>query len=190
MKVPDWILAYWEWFEYGHWSLTHLLSKFWLSILILKVQRTSMSFKSSFGDLEKCWRFLTGVWDLYHDLDMVTSLWFTHVLNFGSLSWLWKCKEHLCPFSHDWGFGGWWRFLIGVWHVENDLDMVIGLWYTYDQNFGSLSWFWTCKEHPCPLSPGFRLWRMLMFLTGVWDIDLDLNMVSGLWYIDTHIFWI
>ena len=26
-----------------------------------------------------------------------------------------------------WGFGGCWRFLIGVWHIQNDLDMVIGL---------------------------------------------------------------
>ena len=45
-------LASWSWFGYGHWSLTHPWSKFQLSILILKVQRTSMSFKSSFGALE------------------------------------------------------------------------------------------------------------------------------------------
>ena len=45
-------LASWSWFGYGHWSLIHHWSNFWLSILILKVQRTSMSFKSSFGALE------------------------------------------------------------------------------------------------------------------------------------------
>merc|ERR1711954_356789 len=39
-------------YGYGHWSLIHPYSKFWLCILILKVQRTSMSFKSSFGALE------------------------------------------------------------------------------------------------------------------------------------------
>ena len=39
--------------------------------------------------------------------------------------------------------------------------MVIGLWYTHIPNFGSLSWFWRCKEHPCPLSPDLGLWRML-----------------------------
>ena len=26
-----------------------------------------------------------------------------------------------------WGFGGGWRFLIGVWHFNHDLDMVAGL---------------------------------------------------------------
>ena len=48
-----------------------------------------------------------------------------------------------------------------IWHFDLDLDMVIDLWYTNDSNFGSLSWFWRCKEHPCPLSPHLGLWRML-----------------------------
>ena len=52
LEVPDWGLASWSWFGYGHWSLIHPWSEFWLSILILKVQRTSMSFKSLFGALE------------------------------------------------------------------------------------------------------------------------------------------
>ena len=47
--VPYWGLEPWSWFGYGHWSLIFPLSEFWLTILILKVQRTSMSFKSSFG---------------------------------------------------------------------------------------------------------------------------------------------
>ena len=38
-----------------------------------------------------------------------------------------------------WGFGGCWRFLTGVWHLDLDLDMVTGLWYTHIPNFGSLS---------------------------------------------------
>ena len=52
LKIPDWGLTSWSWPEYGHWSLRHPWSEFWLSILLLKVQRTSMSFKSSFGALE------------------------------------------------------------------------------------------------------------------------------------------
>ena len=60
-----------------------------------------------------------------------------------------------------WSFGGRWRFLPGGWHLDLDLDMVTGLWYTHDPNFGSLSWFWRWKEHPCPLSPHLGLWRML-----------------------------
>ena len=52
LEAPDWGLGSIYWFRYGHWSLIYQRSKFWLSILILKVQRTSMSFKSSFGALE------------------------------------------------------------------------------------------------------------------------------------------
>ena len=39
-----------------------------------------------------------------------------------------------------------------------------------------------CKEHPRHLSPDFGFdgdWR---FLTGVWHPDIDLDMVTGLWY--------
>ena len=60
-----------------------------------------------------------------------------------------------------WGFWGHMRFLTGVWHLDHDLEMVNGLWYTFDPNFGSLSWFWRCKEHPCPLSPHLGLCRTL-----------------------------
>ena len=52
MEVPDWGLGSLSWFWYGHKSLIYPYSEFWLSILILKVQRTSMSFKSWFGALE------------------------------------------------------------------------------------------------------------------------------------------
>ena len=52
LEVPDSGLASWSWFRYGHWSFVQPWSKFLLSILILKVQRTSMSFKSWFWALE------------------------------------------------------------------------------------------------------------------------------------------
>ena len=108
LEVPDRGLVSWCWFEYGYWSLIYLYSKFWLSFFILKVQRTSRSFQVLI-----------------------------------------------------WGFVGCWRFLTGVWHLDLDLVMVDGHWNTYIQNFGSLSWLWRCKEHPCPLSPDLGLWRML-----------------------------
>ena len=41
------------------------------------------------------------------------------------------------------------------------LDIFNGLWYNHVQNFGSPSWFWRCKEHPCPLSHHLGLWRTL-----------------------------
>ena len=48
--------------------------------------------------------------------------------------------------------------LTGVWHLDFDLNMFTDLWYLNIPNFGSLSWFWRCKEHPCPLSPIYGLW--------------------------------
>ena len=74
-----------------------------------------------------------------------------------------KFKDHPCPLSPDLGL---WRMLkVPDWGLASDLDldMITGLWYTNDPNFGSLSWFWRCKEHPCPLSPHLGLWRMLEF---------------------------
>ena len=50
------------------------------------------------------------------------------------------------------GFGGWCRFLTGVWHFDLDFYIVIGLLYTHNPNIGSLSSFWRCKEHHCPVS--------------------------------------
>ena len=38
-----------------------------------------------------------------------------------------------------WGFGGCWRFLTGVLHLDLEFDMVTGLWYNNDPNFGYLS---------------------------------------------------
>ena len=54
------------------------------------------------------WRFLTGVWHLDLDLDMVTDLWYTHILIFGSLYWFWRYKKHSSPSSSDLGL---WRTL-------------------------------------------------------------------------------
>ena len=68
-----------------------------------------------------------------------------------------------------WGLGGCWSFLTEVWHLDLDMDKVTGLWNTHVPNFGSLSWFWRCKEHPCPLSPHLGLWRMLEVPD--WDLE-------------------
>ena len=52
LEVPPWSLASWSWFGYHQWSLIQSCSKFWLSILNLKAQKSFMFFKSSFGTLE------------------------------------------------------------------------------------------------------------------------------------------
>ena len=109
-------------FKLNHYSVLFysekIRSKFWLSILILKVQRTSISFKSSFGALDDAEGSWLGFDILIFNLDMVTGLWYTHNLNIGSLSWFWKCQEYPCPLSphlglertrdvRDWGLGSW-----------------------------------------------------------------------------------
>ena len=62
---PPWIILDWgyeslSWFGTGNWSLMQPRSKFWLSVLIFKVQRTSMSFTSSFDTLEDAGGFWLG----------------------------------------------------------------------------------------------------------------------------------
>ena len=64
LEVPDWGLESWFGFWYGHKSLLHLYSKFWLFFLILKVQRTSISLKSWFWASENCWNPWLGFWIL------------------------------------------------------------------------------------------------------------------------------
>ena len=75
---------------------------------------------------------------------------------------VWRSKEHPCPLSPPiFGIGGCWKFFTGVWHLDLDLDMVTGPWYTHVPNFCCLSWFWRCREHPHPLLPHLGLWRLL-----------------------------
>ena len=77
-----------------------------------------------------------------------------------------------------WGFGECWRFLTKVLHLDLNLDMVTDIWYTNSHNFGSLSWFWRCKEHPCPLSPDLGLWRTL-------EVP-DWGLASWSWFLYGH----
>ena len=105
LEIPDLGLASWSWIGYGHWSLIHPCSKLWLSILILKGQRTSMFSESWFGpdgegswlDLISCPWFRFGRWSFIHPFS-----------KFSYLTWFWRCKEHPCPLSSDLGF---WRML-------------------------------------------------------------------------------
>ena len=79
LEVPDWGLASWSWFGYGHWSLIHSWSKFWLSIWILNIQKTSKSFKSWFRALDDargswlgfCILILIWIWLVVFDTTMI-----------------------------------------------------------------------------------------------------------------------
>ena len=52
LEAVDWGWTSWSWFGYGHWSLLLPCCKCCHSILILRVQRTSMSFKTWLWALE------------------------------------------------------------------------------------------------------------------------------------------
>ena len=64
------------------------------------------------------------------------------------------------------------------WNLNLDLYIVTGLWYTHVPKFCSLSLFWRCKEHPCPLSPDLGLLRML-------EIP-DWGLASWSWFVYCH----
>ena len=124
----------------------------------MKVQRTSMCFKSSFCHLEDaggswlgfCIWILIGIWSVLFDIPMFKIV----VLYLDTEG---EKNSHVLSVL-IWGFGGHWRFLTGVWHFDLDLDVVTGLWYTHIMTFGPLWWFWRCKDNPCPLSSDFGLW--------------------------------
>ena len=94
------------------------------------------------------WRFMTGVWHPDIDLDMVTGLWYTRDLSFGSLSWFWRRKQHAA------GSWLWFDILIFIWISSLVYDILM---------------FWILAPNPdlrgqrtpCPLSPDLGLWRML-----------------------------
>ena len=142
LEVPDWGLASWYWFWYGHWSLIYPWSEFWLSILILKVQRISMSFMSWFLALEDAEGSWLGFVSLILIFDMVPGLWYTHVPILDSLSLFWRCKEHPCPLSPD-----------------------LGIWRTLEvPDWGLLSWSWLGYGHWSLIDPSFELWLSIMIL--------------------------
>ena len=60
--------------------------------------------------------------------------------------------------------------------------MLTGLWYNHGSNFNSLSWFWRCKEYPCPLSPHLGLLRTLELP--------DWGFASWSWFEYSHWSWL
>ena len=126
LEVPVWGLASWSWFIYGHWSLPLPWSEFWLYLDFEGAKNMHVLYVLIwvFGE---CWMWLTEIWHLYFDLDIVSGPWYTHVLNFGSililkvhrismsakswfgfLTWFWRYKVYPCHLSPDLGI---WRML-------------------------------------------------------------------------------
>ena len=74
------------------------------------------------------------------------------------------------------------KFLIGGFHPDIDLDMVIGLWFIHSLNFCSLSWFQRCKDHLCPFKTWFGaledaggswLGLCILILIRIWSLVFD-----------------
>ena len=122
-------------FWYGQWSLIHPYSKFRLSIFILKVQRSSMSFKSWSGTLEDprgSWLgfgilILIWIWSLVFNTPMIKI--FALYLDFEGT------KKIYVLLVLIWGFGRYWRFLIGVCHLDQDSWRILILWQIYIEIF-------------------------------------------------------
>ena len=125
------------------------------------MQGTLTSFKSWFGAFEEA----KGLW-LDFEILILSLIWslvfYTPIFWILALNLDFEGAKNIQVLQVlIWGFRGCCKFLNWVWHLNIDLDNVTGLWYTLVPNFGSLSQFWRCKKHPCPLSPDWRLWRML-----------------------------
>ena len=79
LEVPDWGLASWSWFGYGHWSLIHQCSEFWLSILIWRWKDHSCYLSPHLEDSGGSWLgfgiyILICIWSLVFDTIMIQIL--------------------------------------------------------------------------------------------------------------------
>ena len=126
----------------------------------------------------RCWRFLTGVWHLHLDLDIITGLYFIHDPNFGSLYRFWRFKEHPGPLSPDFGFG---KML-----EAPDWGFASWYWFGYDHWFSVRILGLYLNFQGAKTSMPFKSWfGVLEIPDWVLDLDLDMNRVIGLWY--THV---
>ena len=115
----------WSLFGYGHWSFVDPYYEFWLSILIWKVQRTSMSLNSWSGALEDArgswlgFGILTLIWIWSLVFDTPVFLIVALYLDYEGTKDIHVLKVLI------WGFGGFWGFLTEV--RDFDLNNVTSL---------------------------------------------------------------
>ena len=103
-----------------------------------------------------CWRLLTGDWHLYLDLLMFSGFWYSHVSNFDSLSWFWRCKEHPYPLSTH-----------------------LGHWRTLEvSGWGFASWYWFGYGHWSSIHPGFKFWLSILILK-IWRTMMSFESWFG-----------
>ena len=166
------------------WSLVFdtPMIQIWALSLDFKMQRTFMSFKSSYGALEdqgSSWLgfgILILMWLLVFDTPMIQILAVN--LNFeGHKHTAWVKHGTILNLCMKHSFLEAelnWLDPLGV-VINNRQRWLKRLWIS-DQwvPFGSLSWFWRSKEHPCPLSPHLRLFR-------IWKVH-DWGLTPWSWF--------
>ena len=157
-------------------------------ILILRVQGTLMSFKSSFGTLEdagECWLgfgilIMILIWSVVFNTPMICILAF--YIEF------WRCKVHPCHLSPefwlwrmlevpDWGLTSWSLFGYGHWSLIP--PYLIFLFYiltlkVQGPSMSFKSWFGALED-----TEGSWLGFGILILIRIWSLVFD-----------THMFWI
>ena len=152
----------------GQWSLINQCTEFWLSLINdFEGAKYISVFQVRILALEETGAHWLGVgiqsmlyiWSLVLNTPMIQNL--ASYLDF-------EGAKNICDlWVPIWGFGGCWRLLTVVWHLDLHLGMVTDLWFTRVPNFGSPSWFWRGKEHLCPLNPDIGFGKCWGFLTRV-----------------------
>ena len=113
---------------------------------------------------------------------MVTGLLFTYIPNFGPLSWIWRCKEHPCPFSPDlenwrtlevpdWGLvsSSWfWYGHLSLIHQWSGFSFYILIFKVQRTSTSLKSWF-VAMEDTGGSWPGF----LILFLISIWSFVFD-----------------
>ena len=74
------------WFGFGSGSVQFWFWFSWICVVLSAAKNIHVLEVLIWG-LEGHWRFPTKFWHLALDLDIFTGLWYTHVLDFSSLSW-------------------------------------------------------------------------------------------------------
>ena len=106
--------------------------------------------------------------------------WEESVQNFSFLYWVLKCKELSCHYCLDWEYGGHWRFLIGIWTLNQGINMSRYPRRIYVPNFSFLHQVSICKELSCHYCPYWGCGGCWKFLIGVQNLHWGINMFNYL----------
>ena len=114
---------------------------------------------------------------------MVTGLWYTHIHYVGLLSWFWRCNKYSSP---SWAL----EDILGYWLGFGILILILILSLVFDTLMIQILALYLDFEGAKNIHVlyvliwGFEGWWR--FLSWVWHLDLDFDMVTGLWSHDPN----